>query len=148
MIKCEYCAKIFNPKLEFTSTQTRSARTRVTIPVWEMQKQNFKEKTTLTIINKLAAVARDLTHNLIRSTKKRTTHANRLKMSELQRTHARYQYSVRVLSHRQNLHPQNLNHLWWKKHRLTPKRTKQSNCLTHLHHLNSRCFPAVLQQQY
>ena len=46
-------------------------------------KKNLKENPTLTIMNKFAVVARDVTHNLIRFRKKRTTHANRLEKSEL-----------------------------------------------------------------
>ena len=42
-------------------------------------KKNLKENPTLTVINKFAVVARDVTHNLIRSRKKRTMHAIRLK---------------------------------------------------------------------
>ena len=75
-------------------------------------KKNLKGNPTLTAINKLAVVAGDATHNLIRSRKKRTTHANHLKKSELQRTSVRNQFSVQALSYRQNHHPHNLNQSW------------------------------------
>ena len=75
-------------------------------------KKNLKENPTLTIMNKLAVVARDVTYNLIRSRKKRTMHANHLEKSELWRMSAQNQFSVQALSYKQNHHPHNLNQLW------------------------------------
>ena len=74
--------------------------------------KNLKENVTLTVMKKLAVVARNVTHNLIRSKKKRTMHANHLKKPELQKTSARSQFSVKVLNYAQNHHPHNLNQSW------------------------------------
>ena len=75
-------------------------------------KKNLKENVTLTVMKKLAVVVKDVTHNLIRSKKKRTTHANHLKNPELQKTSTRSQFSVQVLNYAQNHHPHNLNQSW------------------------------------
>ena len=74
--------------------------------------KNLKENVTLTVMKKLAVVARDVTHNLIRSKKKRTTYAHRLKKSELQKTSTRSRFSVQALSYAQNHHSHNLNQSW------------------------------------
>ena len=74
--------------------------------------KNLKENSTLTATNKFAVVARDVTHNLIRSKKKRTMHAHRLKKLELRKTSARSRFSVQALSYAQNHHPHNLNQSW------------------------------------
>ena len=82
MIKCEYCAKTFDENWILQ-------RHKREVHEWESQFQcgkcekKFKENITLSVMKKLAVVAKDVTHNLTRSRKKRTMHANHLEKFEL-----------------------------------------------------------------